>query len=155
MKSNLKLLLVVAGVGLLAAACNSGSNSNTSQPDQSSNQPSNSQQSAAPSFQQITPGQQHVITYTDSGFSPKTLTIKKGDTVAFENTASDDVRVASNPHPTHEGYPTTGGCVSSTFDSCGNIPSGQMWTFTFDIAGSWGYHNHLNPSEGGTIVVQK
>jgi len=96
----------------------------------------------------------NVVTYTDSGFSPSTLTIKKGDTVIFKNTASDAMRVASNPHPVHNGYPTTGGCVSSTFDSCTNIAPGQSWSFKFDIVGTWGYHNHLNPNEGGTIVVQ-
>src|SRR5207244_484490 len=86
-------------------------------------------------------------------FNPQTLTVKKGDTVTFRNNASDDMRVASNPHPIHNGYPTTGGCVSSTFDSCSNTSPGDSWSFKFDIAGSWGYHNHLNPAEGGTIIV--
>lgn len=94
------------------------------------------------------------MTYTDSGFSPSTLTIKKGDTATFTNTASDAMHVASNPHPVHNVYPTNGGCVGSTFDSCGNISPGRSWSFKFDIVGMWGYHNHLNPSEGGTIVVQ-
>jgi plastocyanin len=111
---------------------------------------------ASSSGQQQTPaqGQQNTVTYTDSGFSPKTLNVKKGDWVVFLNQASDAVRVASNPHPIHNGYPTTGGCVSSTFDSCSNIAPGQSWSFKFDLIGTWGYHNHLNPSEGGTIVVQ-
>lgn len=98
--------------------------------------------------------QQVSVTYTDSGFSPSTLTIKKGDTVMFKNTASDTMWVASNPHPIHNGYPTTGGCISSTFDSCGNISPGQSWSFEFHIVGAWRYHDHLNPSEGGTIIVQ-
>lgn len=97
---------------------------------------------------------QNIVTYTDSGFTPSTLTIKKGDTVIFNNTASDAMRVASNPHPVHDGYPTTGGCISSTFDSCKNIAPKSSWSFKFDIAGKWGYHNHLNPSEGGTITVE-
>lgn len=96
----------------------------------------------------------NTVTFTDSGFSPSTLIVKKGDTVTFKNNASNSVWVASNPHPLHNGYPTTGGCVSSTFDSCQNIAPGSSWSFTFDIVGSWGYHNHLNPSEGGTIKVQ-
>lgn len=105
---------------------------------------------------QVTPESHATVTvaYTDSGFSPKTITIKSGDTVVFTDQASDAFRVASNPHPLHNGYPTTGGCVSSTFDSCVDINPGQSWSFVFDIVGSWGYHNHLNPSEGGTIVVQ-
>lgn len=94
------------------------------------------------------------VTYTDSGFSPSTVTIPKGGTVIFKNAASDAVRVASNPHPLHTGYPTTGGCVGSTFDSCSNIAPGSSWQFTFTFVGSWGYHNHLNPGEHGTVVVQ-
>ncbi len=96
----------------------------------------------------------HVVTYTDSGFSPKSLTIKKGETVTWINQSSESLWVASNPHPTHSGYPTKGGCISSTFDSCKPITKGESWSFTFDIVGTWGYHNHLNPSSRGTIIVQ-
>lgn len=94
------------------------------------------------------------VNYTESGFSPAVLTISKGETVTFVNQSSAPIRVASNPHPLHNGYPTTGGCVSSTFDSCSDIRPGGSWSFKFDLAGRWGYHNHLNPSEQGTIVVQ-
>lgn len=94
------------------------------------------------------------VTYTDSGFSPSIVTIQKGGTAVFKNTASDAVRVSSNPHPIHNGYPTTGGCAGSTFDSCSNIAPGGSWSFTFTFAGKWGYHNHLNPSEGGTVIVK-
>lgn len=96
----------------------------------------------------------YIVTYTDSGFSPRTLAVPKGGTVIFKNSASDDMRVASNPHPIHNDYPVAGGCISSAFDSCKGIAPGQSWSFTFDIRGSWGYHNHLDPGEGGTIVVQ-
>lgn len=95
-----------------------------------------------------------IVIYTDAGFSPSTLTVKKGDTVTFTNTASDAMWVASNPHPIHNGYPTTGGCIASTFDACKNIAPGGSWSFKFDLVGAWKYHNHLNPGEGGTIIVQ-
>jgi plastocyanin len=94
------------------------------------------------------------VTYTDSGFSPATVTIPKGGTVIFKNMSSNGVWVASDPHPLHNGYPTTGGCVGSTFDSCSKILSGNSWPFTFTFVGSWGYHNHLNPGQRGTVVVQ-
>jgi plastocyanin len=134
MNTKYKIVILFGAVIVLAAACN-----------KTSQQPANNQSANQ--------NQPDLVTYSDSGFSPKVLTVKKGDTVTFKNTASDSMRVSSNPHPIHNGYPTTGGCVSSTFDSCANIPAGQAWTFKFDILGSWGYHNHLNPSEGGTIVV--
>lgn len=137
---------------------NGGYNSSSSQtytsPAQQTQQQTLPQQNQSLNPIQPPANAQNIITYTDSGFSPSTLTVKKGDTVIFKNTASDDMRVASNPHPRHNGYPTTGGCVSSTFDSCSDIKPDTSWSFTFDIVGTWGFHNHLNPSEGGTIVVQ-
>lgn len=152
MRIKYNIFIAFALVAMLAVGCNKTTNNTTSNSGESNNGESN--QGSQNSFQNITPNQHNVVIYTGSGFSPSTITIKQGDTVAFENKASDNVRIASNPHPIHNGYPTTGGCVSSTFDSCGNIPPGQMWLFKFDIAGSWGYHNHLNPSQGGTVVVQ-
>ncbi len=140
-----KIILPLGLAALLAAGCNK---TNSTTPPATGNAPG---QTLGQSTNQ---SNQNVVTYTDSGFSPASLTVKKGGTVTFKNTASDAMWVASNPHPIHNGYPTTGGCVSSTFDSCSNIAPGQSWSFKFDLAGSWGFHNHLNPSEGGTIVVQ-
>lgn len=135
MKSKFKILLAVGTIAFIAAACN------------------NTAQTPANNNTQSSQGQNEVA-YTGSGFSPSTLTVKNGDTVTFVNNSSSDMWVASNPHPIHDGYPTSGGCISSTFDSCSNIAPGQSWSFKFDITGNWGYHNHLNPSQGGTIVVQ-
>lgn len=142
------VVLVVAGIYYFARSNGSSGNGNiySAPADNTSNAP------AAPNANM--PATQNVVSYTDNGFSPKTLTIKKGETVVFKDAASDDVRIASNPHPLHNGYPTTGGCVASTFDSCQNITPGSSWSFTFDLVGSWGYHNHLNPTEGGMIIVQ-
>ncbi len=104
------------------------------------------------------PGQnvqtQNVVTFTDNGFIPSTLTVAKGTTVVFVNNSAAALRVSSDPHPLHNGYPTTGGCVASTFDSCSNIQPGGRWSFKFDTVGTWGYHDHLNPVLKGTIVVR-
>lgn len=97
---------------------------------------------------------EYTVTATDSGYSPSTITIKAGDTVIFKNGSSQPVWTASAVHPTHKAYPTTGGCVGSTFDACQGIQPGRSWSFKFDIAGSWKYHNHLNPGQTGTVVVQ-
>lgn len=152
-----KVIIAIGVFALIAAGCNkttpTPAASNTqSQPPATGqlNQPS----TTPPITQDESKVTAQTVTYTDSGFAPASLTIKKGDTVVFKNTASDGVRVSSNPHPLHNGYPTTGGCVTSTFDSCSNVTPGQSWSFKFDITGSWGYHNHLNSSERGTIVVQ-
>ena len=94
------------------------------------------------------------VSYGAEGFSPDTTTIKKGDTVLFKNESSDDIWPASGPHPAHTAYPTTGGCIGSTFDACAKIPPGGSWSFIFDIAGTWSYHDHLNSGRTGTIIVQ-
>lgn len=97
----------------------------------------------------------NVIVYSDSGFSPKILTVKVGTTVIFSNQSSNPFWPASDPHPIHNGYPTQGGCIGSTFDACKGIVSGDSWwSFRFDKVGSWGYHDHLNPGQKGTVVVQ-
>ncbi len=95
-----------------------------------------------------------LVTYNDNGFSPANVSIPKGGTVIFRNYSSKKLRVASNPHPSHDGYPVKNGCVESTFDSCSDIPPKISWSFTFDSPGVWSYHNHLNPSQSGIITVQ-
>ena len=135
-----------------------------SQPTPSVSQPSSQQPIIQPSTQQQ-PSQQppvaqvpvvkeNMVTYTNSGYSPSALTIKKGEMVIFKNQSSQSMWTASAVHPTHRAYPTTGGCLGSTFDTCTGIQSGGSWSFKFDISGTWKYHNHLNPGNTGTIDVQ-
>ena len=95
-----------------------------------------------------------VIVYTDSGYSPDSLTIKVGTTVLFKNDSLLSMWPASAMHPTHAVYPTTGGCLGSTFDACKGVLPGESWSFKFDIAGSWKYHDHLHPNLFGAIVVE-
>lgn len=97
-----------------------------------------------------------LVYYGANGFSTSSITFKipVGAAVEFFNKSNEDMWVASNPHPTHSSYPTTGGCIASTFDSCRGIPPGGSWSFVFDVAGTWGYHNHLNPGHKGTVVVR-
>ena len=50
-------------------------------------------------------GRRNVVTITDDGFEPSTLTVSSGTTVTFENESSDDSWPASDVHPTHQLYP--------------------------------------------------
>ena len=97
---------------------------------------------------------QSAITYTSGGFSPSVINVKKGEEVRFLNESDGAMWPASAIHPTHTLYPTQGGCIGSTFDACAEVQPGDSWSFKFDIAGSWKYHNHLNPSQTGTVVVE-
>ncbi len=110
--------------------------------------------SSSPSTTMVT------ITYTDSGFSQKDITIAKGTEVVFKNSASSAFWPASNVHPVHSLYDGTtlqehcANPTKTTFDACGPINPGSSWSFIFGKIGTWGYHNHLNPSQSGTMVVQ-
>ncbi len=96
----------------------------------------------------------NVIIYTDSGYIPKTLKIKKGETVTWKNQSSGGMWTASGPHPIHTEYPQKGGCINSIFDECKADPIGTEWSFTFTYVGTWGYHNHIRASHLGTVVVE-
>jgi plastocyanin len=98
-------------------------------------------------------GENVEIIVTDAGFAPATLAVKVGTVVTFKNLSSSDVWPASGPHPKHTGYPTKGGCFDSAFDACRGLKRDQSWSFKFDVVGSWPYHDHLNPSNKGTVKV--
>lgn len=117
-------------------------------------QASNQQTTPPPPKTQSQAAEKKVVIYTDSGYSPSTITVKKGETITFKNQSSRSMWTASGVHPTHKLYPTTGGCIGSTFDACKGVQPSGSWSFKFDIVGTWKYHNHLNPSDTGTIVVE-
>lgn len=98
------------------------------------------------------------ITYSDTGFSPKSITIPVGSTVKFVNTSTHTMWVASAVHPTHAAYDGTTlqqHCADkSSFDECAAEPAGATYTFTFTKAGTFGYHNHARANDTGSITVQ-
>lgn len=87
-----------------------------------------------------------VVNYTDAGFNPSLIEIKKGDTVQFVNKSSGGMWVASGPHPTHIIYPE--------FDAKKSVPNGGIYEFTFTKIGQWSYHNHSKASAFGTVIVK-
>ena len=104
--------------------------------------------------------QSDVVKYTASGFSPSTIIVKKGQTVTWVNESSSGMWTASAVHPTHKVYPGTdiSMCETQTsdsmFDACMPVSSGQSWSFKFDVAGTWKYHNHVHSAHTGTVVVE-
>ena len=97
-----------------------------------------------------------IVTYTDSGFSPKAVTIEQGGTIRFINESSGVMWVASANHPTHTKYPEKTGsdCLGSVFDACTELANGVSWEFTFNQVGEWGYHNHKRVVDWGIITVK-
>lgn len=102
----------------------------------------------------------YVITFTDSGYAPSPLTVKVGDTVKFVNNSGSDFWPASAMHPTHTVYPGSDIEKCDTpeevniFDACKGIAPGGSWEFTFNEAGEWGYHDHLNAKLFGKVIVE-
>jgi len=86
------------------------------------------------------------IEMTPAGFSPKELTIKKGDKVEFINRDTVKRWPASGPHPAHT--------ICQGFDSKPGVAVGESYSFTFSEAKTCPFHDHLNPSIFGKIIVE-
>lgn len=84
------------------------------------------------------------VVLNKTGFDPASITITPGSKVIFVNNSGENATVNSDPHPTHTNYPPL---------NLGSIDPGQSKNLTFDTPGTYGYHNHLNPSQRGTIIV--
>ena len=134
------IFLVIVGIGFVGIYY-------FLRPGQSQTQ-STEQQKASPTAAKITkPLQQiqEVITLTNEGFSPETLTIKSGTTVSWINKSRRTASIDSDPHPTHTAYPPL---------NLGRLQANRTFLLTFDKPGTYGYHNHLDPTKRGTIIVE-
>ncbi len=88
-----------------------------------------------------------VISITDQGFSPAAITVKKGQPVTWQNSDEAIHQVAGDPHPQHD---EVEGFFAPT-----PLNAGDSYTFVFDKAGTYHYHDELNPEAfSGTIIVE-
>lgn len=97
--------------------------------------------------EQSSAGSSARVTYTQAGFSPLVLRVRRGDAVLFRNEDTVGLWIASNPHPSHTALPT--------FNSMRALNAGEIYSYTFTQVGSWGYHNHLDATQEGTIIVEE
>ncbi len=99
------------------------------------------------------------ITITASGYEPSSLTVKKGSTVTWTNTTGTPNWPATAMHPTHERYPGSSitKCGSTLqaeiFDACKNLANRESYSFEFNEAGEWAYHDHVGVKMFGKIIV--
>ncbi|MBI4043459.1 MAG: hypothetical protein HY393_01470 [Candidatus Diapherotrites archaeon] len=99
------------------------------------------------------------VNITSNGYDPQSVTVKKGGTVTWVNTADSPNWPASAVHPTHEKYPgsSIAKCntpeASTTFDACKELASGESYSFVFNEAGEWPYHNHVDAATFGKVIV--
>lgn len=81
----------------------------------------------------------------NSGFVPQDITVKAGTTVVWINKSGAAATVNSANHPAHLLYP---------FLNLGEFANASSLQVVFDKAGKYSYHNHLNPSEKGSVTVE-
>jgi len=85
------------------------------------------------------------IVYSDSGFSPAVSAVTAGGTLIIKNSSGSTVQFDSDPHPIHTDNPEL---------NVGQVASGEQKSVTVNKTGCFGYHNHLNPSETGKILIK-
>lgn len=123
--------------------------------------PSGSEEAAAPvesndTSSDAAPVSAYTVKYTDTGFSPESLSVPLGTTVTFINQSSGDMWVGSDEHPSHTGYDGTSRaehCAAGAAPSFDQCATGSTYSFTFEKAGTFEYHNHRNAQAHGVIVV--
>lgn len=99
-------------------------------------------------------GFQALVSYTDRGFEPLEVAIKKGETVRFVNNSSEDLWIASTSVNNARLYPGTSACGASVLDTCKPLKVREFWEFTFDTEGTWGYLNNLHKERSGVVIVK-
>jgi plastocyanin len=144
-----KVIVLMFGVMLVAAACNKTASTVQTPTNENTYQTPTQEQTGAQADADLNlnvGAKTYEVQMTSAGFSPNTLTVKKGDTVKFINNDTANHWPASAPHPTHTDYPA--------FDPKKAIAPSDSWSFTFDKVGNWKYHDHLNSSKFyGTVTV--
>lgn len=143
MKINSKILIV--GAGLLLGGCfhEVGTTSEPA-PAVTETAPvvdSNGEDASPEESMEVT-----TVHYSDSGFSPGSITVEVGSTVTFVNDGSKSMWVASSVHPTHRDL--------AGFDQLKGSGNGSSYSYTFEKVGEWSYHNHLSAGDQGKVVVK-
>ncbi len=169
-----KLLISAALVALVAAGCNKQADNNSGDTQQSETQqgiavgepnpsaptgqtpttqkPTETKNDMEAHFSdgndaEVAPTPEVIgVDITSTGFSPASVTIQKGDYIQFTNKDSATHWPASDPHPSHSGYPG--------FDADKALKTGETYRFQFDKVGTWGFHDHFHPAFHGTIIVK-
>lgn len=84
------------------------------------------------------------VEITSEGFVPQTIRIKKGSTITWTNNDAQPHQTASDPKN-----------VESALNSEEPLTQGDSYAATFDDAGTFTYHDELNPvSLRATVVVE-
>lgn len=140
-----KLLLIGAGLIVAVVAFVLVGGNKQKQPEQQVTAPTSVVSEPTVSSPSAQTSQETMVDITASGFEPKTVTVKVGTKVTWVNKSGEVANISSAVHPTHLVYPPL---------NLGNIEAGASVSLVFDKVGSYKYHNHLNASQIGTVVVE-
>lgn len=84
------------------------------------------------------------IDYTDAGFVPRELKITHGQSIKFVNKSSGAMRIFSDD---------TSNAKATELNQSKAIGKGGVYTFNFIYEGVWNYHNQLDESKRGSVIV--
>ena len=138
----IQLIAVCAIAIVLLAGCGKRTESVANNEGNNSTQ---TEATTASSAEDVVPVSSLVLVQ-DGKFNPQMLTVKKGTEVTWVNKDTEPCWVASDPHPIHNGYPG--------FDAGKGIIQDETYRFKFDKVGTFGYHDHLNITNTGKIIVE-
>jgi plastocyanin len=86
------------------------------------------------------------VTVSADSFSPQAVTVSPGTTVKWTVTDSTATHmIASDPYPADN--------ILSTLKSK-QLGNGATYSYTFNNAGTYTYHDNLHPTVTGTVIVK-
>jgi len=138
----MQFIAVCAIAIVLLAGCGKKTESVTSNEGNNSTQ---TEATTASSAEDVVPVSSLVLVQNGK-FNPQVLTVKKGTEVTWVNKDIEPCWIASDPHPIHNGYPG--------FDAGKSMIQDETYKFKFDKVGTFGYHDHLNITNTGKIIVE-
>lgn len=139
MDKTAKIIIALAVVAAVAGGAILLTGSKDDAANTGSNTPNNSDTGGSEAVVAAT------ITYTDSGFSPATVTVKAGEAIRVVNNSGGVVGPSSDSHPAHD---------QNTELNFPDIDPGQGAAVTVTTKGIWGLHNHLKEDHHMTIIVE-
>jgi len=95
-------------------------------------------------------GETSIITYSDTGFDPKNLSITPGTTITWSNESSHSLWVEGTGP---KGGDCTASAASGTLNECASIGNGGSYSYTFTTPGSYAYMNHEQSNDTGIVTV--
>lgn len=139
-------VVLVLGLGAIVLANNDDQNKDTAETNTpTTNQTSGNSASNNNGDTPVSSSDGTTITYNGSSFSPSRLSVKAGTEVTIVNNSDRELEFSSDPHPVHTDNPELNESA---------IKPGETKTIKPTKTGTWGFHDHLNSSVTGTLVVE-